>query len=76
MVNRPEHELPRKRGLGVKFPEGDDSRECTDGRTLQDSPMFLDKQVNPRVMLFRKDLATEDGSREKCLSKLMTDHNV
>lgn len=38
--------------------------------------MFLDKQVNPRVMLFRKDLATEDGSREKCLSKLMTDHNV
>ena len=36
----------------------------------------LDKKVNMSETPFRKDLATEDGSREKCLSKLMTDHNV
>jgi hypothetical protein len=33
----------------------------------------LDKKVNMNETPFRKDLATEDGSREKCLSKLMDD---
>lgn len=33
----------------------------------------LDKKVNMSETPFRKDLATEDGSREKCLSKLMDD---
>ena len=74
MVNRPEHELPRKRGLGVKFPEDED-------RTAESVQMVehyrivheLDKKVNMSETPFRKDLATEDGSREKCLSKLMDD---
>ena len=75
-MNQPEDEMPRKGVTGAKCPVGEDSRECTNGRILQDTPMLPDKQVNTSLMTIRKDLATEDRSREKCLSKLMTDYIV